>query len=115
MVSFDGRSQPWTGIFQVHSQFTDGLLIAGNVSIHLLTGSLPLYYMTTAVIALTNNNTMENETKLDGSEQHTAIFIANLYSAYVNKMAREFCSNDDFLQIEVQIHFKLNVRRTLVA
>ena len=51
----------------------NGLLIVGNASVHLLTGSLPLYYTTTAVIALTNNNTMENETKLDRSEQHTAI------------------------------------------
>ena len=85
----------------------NGLLIAGNVSIHLLTGSLSLYYTTTAVIALKNNNTMENRTKLDRSEQHVAIFIAILYPVYVNKVARGVCSTDDFSSIEVRIHFKL--------
>ena len=58
----------------------NGLLIAGNVSIHLPTGSLPLYYTTTAVIALINNNAMENEMKLDRSEQHAVVF----YSYFVS-------------------------------
>ena len=85
----------------------NGLLIAGNVSILLLTRSLPLYYKTIAVIALTNNNTRENKTKLDRSEQHAANFIAILYPAYANKMSRVICSTDNSSLIEVRIHFKL--------
>ena len=55
------------------------LLIAGNVSIHPLMGSLSLYYTTTAVIVLKNDNMMENETKLDKTGQHAAIFIATVF------------------------------------
>ena len=56
------------------------LLIAGNVSILLLTRSLPLYYKMITVIALTNNNMRENKTKLDRSEQHAANFYCYFVS-----------------------------------
>ena len=85
----------------------NGFVVARNVSIYLLLSSLPLLYKLNTVIMLTNNSTMENETKLDRSERGAAIFLAILYPVYTNKMARGCHSTDDFSLIEAPIHSKL--------
>ena len=46
----------------------NGFVIAGSVRIYLSLSSLPLLHKMTAVVMLTNNSKMENETKLDRSE-----------------------------------------------